>query len=128
MKKLLSSIAIIALIASPAFAGKPDPQQRLERMSEELNLSEGQQEQIQAIMEQQRAQHDALREQYTKGDEQGRAQMHALREQGATDIAAVLSPEQQEKFSEMRARHRAQKGNRCGDGKGQGKQQNAQAE
>lgn len=101
MKKLLSSIAIVALVASPAFA-MGDSQKRVERMTQELNLNETQQQQIQAIMEQQRA------------------ELEALREQSKSKIAAVLTPEQQAKFDELREERKAKYGKkgRCG---GEGK-------
>ena len=109
MKKIISTLAIVAVIAAPAFAGQGNPQKRLQRLTTELHLNAAQQQQIESIVQQQKRQHDALREQYDPQDEQLRTEMRALRKRGASDIDALLTPEQQTAFAELRAQHRAKR-------------------
>lgn len=95
--------------------GRPGhPGMFLDRMSEDLNLTEEQKTKIKAIMEQQRPQLEALRDDKTLTPEQRREKHQELREQLRAKIDAVLTPEQLEKAKQRRAeaRERIEKGRR----------------
>lgn len=81
-----------------------DPERRLARMTQELQLDENQVALVRQAMEQARSEHEALREQ--PRSEERRAQHRAIMERTAQRIDAVLTPAQRATFEQMRARHR----------------------
>lgn len=76
----------------------------MERMVSELNLTEGQQQQLKPIFEQQAAKMKEIRENTSLDETARRAQMNTLREQTQTQVNSVLNDEQKQKFGEMRQR------------------------
>jgi len=81
------------------------PEQRLEMMQKELNLTADQTAKIKAIFEDGRAQMAAQRDS-TASQEDRRAKMMSLREAENTKVKAVLTDDQKVKFDAMEARMR----------------------
>jgi len=79
------------------------PEQRLERMTKELNLSADQQTKIKAILEDGRTKMTAARDPNASQDDQ-RAKMMELRKAESLNIKAVLDDTQKAKFDEMEKR------------------------
>ncbi|HJL14067.1 MAG TPA: hypothetical protein RMH99_00355 [Sandaracinaceae bacterium LLY-WYZ-13_1] len=77
---------------------------RVSRMSERLELSERQQQQVRGILRHAASQREALREQGANDPESARTAMQALRERTRESIRSVLNAEQQARLDEMRAR------------------------
>lgn len=75
-------------------------EQIVKRLSRELGLDSGQQEQVRGIIHET---HTAIRE--MRG--QMRPRIEAVLEQGQTRISAVLKPEQREKFAKITAERKA---------------------
>lgn len=75
-----------------------------EMMFEQLGLSADQKARLEPILKSQREQMMALRQDKSLSEEDRRAKARALRESFTPQIDAVLTPEQQKKFAEMRAR------------------------
>jgi hypothetical protein len=88
-----------------------DPEARLERMTEHLNLTAEQQAELQPILEQQAESFRAMRERKEAGEsrEQLRADMHAQRDADTAEIEAILDEEQVAEFRERRAEHKAKR-------------------
>lgn len=114
MKKLVTMIAIAALggaaitgFASPGEQGYRGNkmENRMERMTEHLNLTDQQQEQVRALIEGQMKERQARREQMKE------------------NIRAVLTDEQKATFDEMHAKREKRRmarysGEKCEHGKG----------
>jgi Spy/CpxP family protein refolding chaperone len=98
-------------------AGRFSPEERLKRMTEELNLTQDQQDKIKAIMEKDAAQFKELmvkgRENLTEED---KTKFRELIKSQFEAIAAVLTPEQQEKFKAAMEKRRAAGGAGSGAG------------
>jgi len=80
--------------------GKQGPADRAAHMKEKLGLSDEQTTRVQKIFEQRAQQRQALHEKYKPPLEAYYADKKKLHEQTRTDIAAVLTPAQQEKLKE----------------------------
>lgn len=78
----------------------------LKKMQAELSLTQDQVEELKIIQEGQRAKVEALRKNESLTPEQRREQMRALRESGREEINSVLTPEQRQKFEQMRTKYR----------------------
>jgi protein CpxP len=79
---------------------------RMEQMRQDLNLSDAQVAQIQAIHEQYRPERKALRDAEPK-DPAIEAQRKQIREAEQAAVKAVLTPEQQKRYDELRAERHA---------------------
>jgi Spy/CpxP family protein refolding chaperone len=84
--------------------------ERMGRMASELNLTDAQKAQLKPILEQQRAQMQALKANTSLTQEQKREQFQQLREDGRKQFLSVLTPEQQQKLRDMRAKRGERKG------------------
>ncbi len=94
----LAMLSLIPLAAQAFGRGgrhQPDPDRTLARLTETLDLSTEQQEQVEAILEEGFAKRAEVREAH-------RSEMETLREQNHTSLAAALTPEQVEKLDQLR--------------------------
>ena len=81
------------------------PDQRLQRMTQQLNLTADQQQKIKPILEQEQQQVQTLHQDTSISQQDKWGKMQQIR-QGANDqIKSVLNPDQQQKFTEMQERH-----------------------
>ncbi|HEY5331619.1 MAG TPA: hypothetical protein VIJ79_17200 [Acidobacteriaceae bacterium] len=94
-----------------------NPEQRLEMMTKELNLSADQQVKVKAILEDGRAKMMAARDPNASQDDR-RAKMMELRKTESDHIKAVLDDGQKAKFDEMQKREMERM--RDGGGRGPG--------
>jgi Spy/CpxP family protein refolding chaperone len=78
-----------------------DPMERLQRMSEVLNLTQEQKDQIAAIIKGNAPQRQAIMKEAAAAQEAQRAKMRELRKETEQKIRALLTPEQQQKFDAM---------------------------
>ncbi|HWY55658.1 MAG TPA: hypothetical protein VNZ03_14420 [Terriglobales bacterium] len=76
--------------------------QHLQMLSEKLNLTDDQKEKLKPILQDQMQQMKAVREGGSLSEEQKRAKMKSIHESLHDQINAVLTPEQQSKFKQMR--------------------------
>lgn len=87
-----------------AGAGMLNPEERLKMMTEKLNLTQAQQDQIKAIYEKNGPQ---MRELMAKGRENltdaDKTKLRELLKEQMEEVGAVLTPEQKEKAKELRA-------------------------
>jgi Spy/CpxP family protein refolding chaperone len=93
LKNTLAAVTCAAVIplavhASPGDDDRPSRAERMDRLSQRLDLSEEQRTRMEALFEEHRAQREAMRE-----------RMHAR-------MAEVLTPEQRERMEEMRSQRR----------------------
>ena len=84
-------------------AGRP-PGGGFERMVEQLNLTADQKPKVQAIMDTQMQKMRDLRQDTSLTAEDRKAKMKTIREDIATQMKAVLTPEQFQKWQDMRNR------------------------
>ena len=98
---VLAIAAVRTVAIADEHAGKGDrTQQRVERMKERLNLTDDQARQLQQIFQDAHQQWQA---------DQGKADketMRARHEKMHEQIKSILTPEQQQKFEQMRKEHR----------------------
>jgi periplasmic protein CpxP/Spy len=84
--------------------------QRLDRMSKQLNLSDAQQQQIKPLLENESTQMQALREDTSLSQQDRWAKMTQIRQEFAAQIKPILNPDQQKQFEEMTNRQRQGRG------------------
>jgi len=111
---------------APADAGKPageagarkgggpgrfSPEERLKRMTEELNLTQDQQDKIKAIMAKGA---DQMKDLMAKGrdnlTEEDKTKFREFLKSQSEEIATVLTPEQKEKYKAAMEKRRAERG------------------
>lgn len=78
------------------------PEQRLQMLSEKLNLTDEQKTTLKPILEDQALQMKAIHGETSLSEEQKRDKMKAIHETFHDKINAVLTPEQQVKFKQMK--------------------------
>ena len=76
--------------------------QHLQMLSEKLNLTDDQKAKLKPILQDQMQQMKAVREDSSLSQEQRRAKMKSIHESLHEQINAVLTPDQQAKFKQMR--------------------------
>ena len=82
----------------------PTAEQRLQRMTQQLNLSDAQQQQIKPILENESKQMQALREDSSLSQQDRMAKMMAIRQDSASQIKPILNADQQKQYEEMMSR------------------------
>ena len=116
--KLIVALIGLLLLAAPALRaeappappaghaehgrGPGGPGQMMKRAAQELGLNADQQAKWEAINQQEKAAADAIRNDNTIAPEDKRAKLREANKPFADQRRAVLNPEQQKKFDEMR--------------------------
>ena len=77
-------------------------EQHLQMLSEKLNLTDDQKAKLKPILQDEMQQMKAVREDSSLSEDQKRAKMKSIHESLHDQINAVLTPEQQAKFKEMK--------------------------
>jgi periplasmic protein CpxP/Spy len=83
----------------------PRAQRGFQMMAQQLNLSEQQQTQMQGIMQTQRQQAQAIRQDTSLTPEQRRQKMQELRQSTHQQMMGMLTPDQQQKWQQLRSQH-----------------------
>lgn len=99
---LLAITAALAIcISAPSFAGRMDTDERLERMTSNLSLTEDQVEQIRPLLENQKSQMQAFRK--ARQAERGklREEVKSMRDKHMEDLKGILNEEQFAKLEEQ---------------------------
>jgi len=119
LPNLLATLFLFLLLPLAAGAGEGkrdhaaghhhDPETRLLRLTEKLDLTNAQQDELRPILEQQAESFRTMRDQRKAGEarEQMRDAMRAQRENNDAQIEAVLDEQQVATYRELRAEHRA---------------------
>ena len=84
----------------------PTADQRLQRMTQALNLTEDQQAKIKPILENETTQMQSLRSDSSLSQEDRMAKMKQIRETTNSQINPILTPDQQKQHAEMMSRGR----------------------
>lgn len=122
---LVAGVSIVILFAFKMLSAAPLPQdagqrmhrqwgpeQRLDRLSQKLNLTDDQKAQIKPLLEDQHRQMMALREDTSLSREQKRAKFQEIRKQTFEKMNPILSPEQQKQFQQMQQMRHERRGHR----------------
>ena len=98
------AVAAVRTVAAEDNAGKGADrmQHRLERMKERLNLNDDQTRQIQQLFQEAHQQWEADRSSQTRPD---KATMQARRDKMNEQIKSILTPDQQQKYEQMKKEH-----------------------
>jgi Spy/CpxP family protein refolding chaperone len=78
-------------------------QQRLQHLSSELNLSEDQKSKIQPILQSEAQQFKSVRDDSSLSPDQKQTKMQEIRDNCKSQIAPILTPDQQKKLATMKA-------------------------
>lgn len=108
------SLALFFVFSISAFAqqgegrhrGHHNHEERLEKMKEELGLSDAQVEQIKALHEKKKAEMEKLREEAKEENKEHRAKMKAHRQEMKTEIDKILTDEQRKKAEALKEEHK----------------------
>jgi Spy/CpxP family protein refolding chaperone len=109
---LLGAMAVLAQdqAAPPQGGGgwqrgqMPTPEQRLQRMTQALNLTDDQQAKIKPILENESTEMQGLRSDTSLSQEDRMAKMKQIRENTKSQINPILTPDQQKQYAEMMSR------------------------
>jgi periplasmic protein CpxP/Spy len=80
----------------------PQPERRLARLTQMLNLSQEQQDKLKPILQDEAKQMRAVHDDTSLTPEQRHSKMRELHQGTTTQINGILTPEQQTKWNEMR--------------------------
>ncbi|HEV2380080.1 MAG TPA: hypothetical protein VG206_09840 [Terriglobia bacterium] len=94
--------------------GPMNPERQLQRLSENLTLTDDQKQQIKPILEGRQKQMEQLHADTSTSMDDKRAKMHSLMEDSNTKIRAVLNDDQKQKFDKMQERMRDRMHNQGG--------------
>jgi Spy/CpxP family protein refolding chaperone len=86
--------------------GPMTPERQLERLSENLNLTDDQKQQIKPILEDRQKQAEQLHSDTSMSMDDKRAKMRSLSEESNNKIRAILNDDQKQKFDKMQERMR----------------------
>lgn len=108
MKRLTIALAAVVLTAAQAAlaqppAGAPPGGNPVDRLAQELSLTDAQKDKVRAIFDEQRKKRAAER---TAGQAPTADQRHASEQELLDKLGAVLTPAQLAKFKEMQAQRR----------------------
>jgi len=78
---------------------------RMAFMAKKLNLSQDQQNQLKPIFEKQHEQAKAIKNDSSLTQDQKKAKFQSLRQDTMAQMNNILTPEQQQQFQQMRAKH-----------------------
>ncbi|MGA2904350.1 MAG: hypothetical protein ABSD98_11000 [Candidatus Korobacteraceae bacterium] len=92
------------------------PDQRLQRLTQQLSLTDDQQQKIKPILEQEQQQMQALHQDTSMSQPDRMSKMQQIRQGTNDQIKSVLTPEQQQKFSQTQNRHMAPQAGGMGQG------------
>jgi protein CpxP len=98
--------------------GPPNPQQHLDHLASVLNLADDQKAKIKPILEDESTQMQNLRKDTSLSPEDRHTKMRDIHQNTATQVRALLTPEQQAKLDSMQQRRE-----NMGRGKGRGQGQ-----
>jgi periplasmic protein CpxP/Spy len=104
---------------SPEWHGRrkmPSADQQLQHMTKVLNLSEDQQAKIKPILEDRQQKMSALMQDNSLSREDRRAKFREIGSSSHEQIRAILTPDQQKKMDEMRAKREARWEKKKGEG------------
>ena len=79
--------------------------QRLQHMTQTLNLSSDQQQKIRPILENESQQMESLRSDTSMSREDRMAKMRSIRQNSMSQITPILTADQQQKWQQMQANH-----------------------
>jgi hypothetical protein len=94
--------------------------QRLQRMTQQLNLTDSQQQQIKPILENESKQMQALHEDSSLSQQDRMTKMMAIRQDSSSQIKPILNADQQKQYEEMTNRRRGAGGPGQMQSQGQG--------
>lgn len=117
IKKIIASVLCILAITAMQAQGeqsapdhkKGDRKEKIERIKQDLGLSEEQASQWETIHEQHRSRMRTLKENTSMSEDEKKVQMKELRSNKNERINALLTAEQQEKWKSMKADKRGKK-------------------
>jgi Spy/CpxP family protein refolding chaperone len=81
------------------------PEQRLQRMTKALNLTDDQQQKIKPILESESQQMQTLRQDTSMSQQDKWGKMEQIRQTSTSQITPILTPDQQKKYAEMNTHH-----------------------
>ncbi len=96
--------------------GMPSVDERVQRMTKALNLSDGQQTKVESILEDQQNQMASLKQDSSASQEDRRAKFQQIRQDTQQKIRNVLNDNQKAKFDEMKAQHKGRSQKHGGQG------------
>jgi Spy/CpxP family protein refolding chaperone len=116
MKRLIPTLAAVALaaaataaLAQPPAGAPPPGGPPIERLAQDLNLTDAQKSKVKAIFDEERTKRDAARAELKDATPDARrAKMQSLQEDLMQKLGGVLTPEQMQKFKDMQQQRRQQ--------------------
>ncbi len=116
----LGSLLVCTNLSSAQEAGQGkkkggfSPQQRVDRLATELNLTEDQKTKILPIFQDEQKKFQELRADQSIPRDQMREKMRTIREDGDKKLKAILKPDQWDKYEKMREEMRTKGGGKKG--------------
>jgi periplasmic protein CpxP/Spy len=86
--------------------GKNNSQKHLQKLTKELNLSADQQAKVKSILDDQQQQFATIHQDSSLSKADKKAKMAQVHDSAASQVRAILNPDQQPKFDAMMAKHK----------------------
>ena len=86
--------------------GKHNSQKHLQKLTKELNLSADQQAKVKSILDDQQQQFATIHQDSSLSKADKKAKMEQVHDSSASQVRAILNPDQQTKFDAMMAKHK----------------------
>jgi Spy/CpxP family protein refolding chaperone len=86
--------------------GKNNSQKHLQKLTKELNLSADQQAKVKSILDDQQQQFATIHQDSSLSKADKKAKMAQVHDSAASQVRAILNPDQQTKFDAMMAKHK----------------------
>ena len=86
--------------------GKHNSQKHLQKLTKELNLSADQQAKVKSILDDQQQQFATIHQDSSLSKADKKAKMAQVHDSAASQVRAILNPDQQTKFDAMMAKHK----------------------
>jgi periplasmic protein CpxP/Spy len=113
LRHILTTTCLAAALAFGQAGGGPNPEQRLQKLATELNLSDDQKSQLKPILEEEGSQMKALRDDSSLSRRDRMQKMQTILADSRSKMDPILNDEQKKKLvdmrSEMRQGHRGRR-------------------
>lgn len=106
LRTLLVATSLAAALAFGQAGAGPNPEQRLQRLAGQLNLTDDQKTQIKPILENEASQMKAVREDSSLSREDRMQKMQTIMADSRSKISPILNDDQKKKLEEMKSQAR----------------------
>ena len=106
LRHILATTCLAAALAFGQAGGGPNPEQRLQKLATELNLSDDQKTQLKPILEEEGSQMKALRDDSSLSRKDRMQKMQTIVSDSRSKMDPILNDDQKKKLADMKSEMR----------------------